>query len=169
MAAEPSLTVCIPTFNKSRFLRESIQSVMSQAFADYELVVIDDASTDDTPSIVSSFRDQRIRYIRHEGNIRLPANFDECLRTGRCEFIIIFHDDDIVLRDLLGREFEVLYSVTVVRQRHAGVSVARNHGIQISRGSVLIFMEADSWWRRKRGPLWRLKGGQRWGCTVGSP
>ena len=126
--AEPKVSVCIPTFNKSRFLRESIQSVLSQSFADFELAVIDDASTDDTPAVVASFQDQRIRHIRHERNIGLQANFNECLRTGQCEFIVIFHDDDVMLGDLLGREFEVLKSAGDVVLVHCGAQLVDENG-----------------------------------------
>ncbi len=126
--AEPKVSVCIPTFNRSRFLRESIRSVLSQTFADFELIVVDNASTDGTPEVVSSFQDRRIRYIRHERNIGLQANLNECLRTGQCEFVIIFHDDDIMLRDLLGREFEVLKSASDVVLVHCAAQLVDEEG-----------------------------------------
>jgi glycosyltransferase involved in cell wall biosynthesis len=135
MVAEPALTVCIPTFNRSRFLRECVQSVLSQAFTNFELVIIDDASTDDTPGVVAWFSDPRIRYIRHERNIGLPANFNECLRTARSEFVIIFHDDDAMLPDLLGQEFEVLKSAPDVVFVHCAARLADEHGIIFSAPS----------------------------------
>ena len=130
--AEPKVSVCIPTFNRSRLLRESMQSVLSQAFEDFELVVIDDASTDDTPGVVSSIRDRRIRYIRHQRNIALRANFNECLRTGRCEFIIIFHDDDVMLPDLLGRELEVFESAPDIVLVHCAAQLIDGDGVVYS-------------------------------------
>lgn len=107
---EPQVSVCMPVYDGGRYVRESVASVLGQTFEDFELVVLDDASTDETPAVVASFHDPRIRYIRHEHNLGLPANFNQCLRAARCEFMMIFHADDVMLPALVGREFEVLKS-----------------------------------------------------------
>ncbi len=129
---EPKVSVCIPTFNRCRLLRESVQSVLSQSFEDFELVVIDDASTDDTPGVVTSFRDRRLRYVRHERNIGLQANFNQCLRTGQGEFVIIFHDDDVMLGDLLAREWEVLDSAPDIVLVHCAAQLLDEDGVVYS-------------------------------------
>ena len=121
--SSPQVSVCIPTFNKASFLRESIQSVLCQTFEDYELVVLDDASTDDTPIVVKAFGDYRIKYIRHTENIGLPANFNECLRKARADYVIIFHDDDVMLPELLECEVSTLESYPEVAFVHAPVQV----------------------------------------------
>jgi glycosyltransferase involved in cell wall biosynthesis len=62
----PKVTVVIPTYNYARFLGEAIQSVLDQTFTDFELVVVDDGSTDNTREVVGSFKDPRVRYIYQE-------------------------------------------------------------------------------------------------------
>jgi glycosyltransferase involved in cell wall biosynthesis len=104
------VSVCIPTFNKACYLKDSIASVLAQRFAHFELVVLDDASTDHTPAVVAAFRDPRLRYIRYPENVGLVANFSRCLEAAYCEYVIIFHDDDVMMPELLGREVALLDS-----------------------------------------------------------
>jgi len=76
----PSISIVLPTFNGSRFLAESIESCLCQDCTDWELIIVDDASTDDTPEIIARYaaRDSRIRQVRHAENKKLPA----ALNTG---------------------------------------------------------------------------------------
>ena len=62
------ISVIIPTYNRAKLLLRSMQSVLEQTFDDLELIVVDDASTDDTEQVVTSVRDDRVRYIRMEKN-----------------------------------------------------------------------------------------------------
>lgn len=57
------VSVCIPTFNNAGYLRDSIRSVLTQRFEDFELIVLDDASTDNTPAVVEAIHDPRLRYL----------------------------------------------------------------------------------------------------------
>ncbi len=78
--SSPLISIVLPVHNGSQYLAESIQSCLDQTMADWELVVVDDASTDLTPDIVAKFAaaDARIRCVRHQINRRLPA----ALNTG---------------------------------------------------------------------------------------
>ena len=91
----------IPTYNHAAYLRESIQSVLDQTFQDFELIIVDDASVDDTPEIVQSFGDKRIRCYRNLKNIGQTPNWNRCLELARGEYITIFHDDDVMLPENL--------------------------------------------------------------------
>jgi len=68
MLTSPAVTVIIPTYNRRDILPRAVFSVVAQTFRDWELIIVDDASTDDTERVVDGFRDVRIRYIRHEKN-----------------------------------------------------------------------------------------------------
>lgn len=61
----PKVSVIVPTFNRAALLKETIASILVQSFPDFELIVVDNESTDETESVVHSFRDERIRYFRH--------------------------------------------------------------------------------------------------------
>ena len=104
----PKVTVCLPTFNKARYLPAAIESVLAQEFRDYELLIVDDASPADPTDLVLGFRDSRIRFSRNLQNLGLVENWNHCLEMARGDYAIIFHDDDVMLPALLRREVEVM-------------------------------------------------------------
>jgi glycosyltransferase involved in cell wall biosynthesis len=73
----PRVTVLLPVFNGARYLKGALGSVLAQSYKDFELLVIDDGSTDQTPAIVTSFHDMRIKYLRHNKNEGLIASLNE--------------------------------------------------------------------------------------------
>jgi glycosyltransferase involved in cell wall biosynthesis len=93
----PNVSVCIPTYNTGRYLPEAIESVLRQDYDDYELVICDDVSTDNTPAICRSYDDPRIRYVRYKENAGQAGNFNRCLQEARGEYLTILHADDWLL------------------------------------------------------------------------
>lgn len=90
----PLVSVGIPTYNQPEFLRQAIQSVLNQTFRDFEVIVVDDCSTDNTPDVVRQFDDPRIRYHRTDVNLRPPRSWNECVRLAKgAYFAILPHDD----------------------------------------------------------------------------
>lgn len=92
----PRVTVVIPTFNRASLLRESIESVLAQSFTDFELLVADNGSTDDTPRLVASIEDPRVGADRLETNIGMIGNLDRSLRMGTGPYLVVLHDDDLL-------------------------------------------------------------------------
>lgn len=95
----PRFSLTIPAY-KSAFLHEAIDSCLSQTYADFELIIVDDASPEDIKGIVDRFDDQRIRYYRNEKNcgaIDVVDNWNICLSYARGEYIICMGDDDRLL------------------------------------------------------------------------
>jgi glycosyltransferase involved in cell wall biosynthesis len=105
---EPKVSVCIPTYNKARYLANAIESVLAQTFTGFELIVIDDASTDETAQVLRQFADPRLRVEVNPANLGFARNFVRCLQLARAGYVMIFHDDDCMLPRLLEREVEVL-------------------------------------------------------------
>lgn len=97
----PKVSICIPTYNTAKYLPEAIESVLAQDFTDYELVICDDVSSDNTPEICASYQDPRIRYIRYRENAKQAGNFNRCLAEARGEFLTILHADDYFLPGFL--------------------------------------------------------------------
>jgi len=100
----PLVSVCIPIFNGSEYIREAIDSVLAQTLADWELVVLDNASTDDTVDIVRSYSDTRIRLIVNPSNLGIEANWNKALAEARGRFIKLLPSDDYLLPDCLERQ-----------------------------------------------------------------
>ena len=91
------VSAVLPTYNGSRYLAESIQSVIDQTFQDWELIIVDDCSTDETPQIIARFvqQDPRICCIRHETNRKLPAALNTGFAAARGEFFTWTSDDNL--------------------------------------------------------------------------
>lgn len=100
----PAFSVGLLTHNYGRYLRGALDSVLAQTFRDFECVVCDDASTDDTPEIVRSYLgDPRVRYVRHERNLRQGGNWGHFLANARADRIATLHADDAWEPDALAR------------------------------------------------------------------
>jgi hypothetical protein len=100
---QPRVSVCIPTYNRARYLGEAIESALAQTFTDFELVVVDNCSADETPEVAAAYaaRDARVRYVRNERNLGLVGNFLRCVEVARGDYVALLHDDDVYLPDML--------------------------------------------------------------------
>lgn len=102
------ITVAVCTYNRVEYLKEAMQSILDQTYRDMYIVVYDNASTDNTGSIVRAMGDKRITYIRNEKNLGQHGNFNRALSECKTEYIMIFHDDDIMMPHLVETEIEIM-------------------------------------------------------------
>lgn len=94
---EPYLvTVAITTHNRSALLKRALEGVLAQTYEKLEILVSDDASTDDTPELMAQVRDPRFRYVRIEEPAGIAGNFQNALDHARGELFLILNDDDEV-------------------------------------------------------------------------
>lgn len=91
---DPRVSVLIPAYNQAQFLGEAIQSVLDQTYADFELIIVNDASSDNTAQVVDHFNDPRIKYISHERNRGLPATRNTGIRVSKGDIIFLLDADD---------------------------------------------------------------------------
>ena len=89
----PTVSVIIPTYNRAHLLGRAIKSVLNQTYKDFELIVVDDGSTDDTEKVVGNFKDERIRYISLEKNMGAGVARNRGIEASRGKYIA-FHDSD---------------------------------------------------------------------------
>ncbi len=91
----PRISVCMLAHNSGRYIGVAIESVLAQSFADWEMLISDDASTDNTAEIVTPYlRDPRIRYIRHARNLRQGANWAFAIGNTSAPYLATLHADD---------------------------------------------------------------------------
>jgi glycosyltransferase involved in cell wall biosynthesis len=90
----PTVSVILPTYNRARLLGRAIQSVFAQTYQDFELIVVDDGSTDNTESLVKSFNSEKIRYIRHRQNKGASAARNTGIQSAKGAYIAFQDSDD---------------------------------------------------------------------------
>ena len=114
-------SVIIPLYNKAPYIRKALESVFAQTYTDYELIVVDDGSTDDSACIVQQFIDERLKVKGEETSGAVTSTYNLSPITYKL-------------------------SVRLITQSNAGVSAARNAGVATSSGDYIAFLDADDWW-----------------------
>lgn len=104
------VTVLMPTYNVAPYVKEAIESVLQQTYRDFELLVIDDCSTDNTVAIVRQINDPRIRVVQNERNLGLAENLNRGLSLISTEYVSRMDGDDIAEPQWLEREVSILDS-----------------------------------------------------------
>jgi glycosyltransferase involved in cell wall biosynthesis len=115
MSESPRITVLMPAYNRERYIRDAIESVLAQTRTDFELLIVDDGSTDGTAARVASYRDPRIRLLRNPQNLGIPATRNRGISEARGEFIAMLDSDDIAHPRRLEKQVAFLER----RPRHA--------------------------------------------------
>jgi glycosyltransferase involved in cell wall biosynthesis len=108
-----AVSVVIPTYNRASLLGRAIKSVLEQTYQDFEIIVVDDASTDNTEEVVRNLRDRRIRYLRHEKNRGGSAARNTGIRAAWGQYIAFQDSDDEWLPEKLKKQMEVLAAATI--------------------------------------------------------
>src|SRR5688572_5841450 len=102
MKFSPKVSVLIPTYNYAHYLDEAIKSVLNQTFSDFELIIVDDKSSDNTSEVVQKFlSDPRVSFYINDENLGLVHNFNRCLEYAKGDYIKFLMADDIFNEQLL--------------------------------------------------------------------
>ena len=117
-----AVSVCLPTYNGAAFIKEALESILRQTYQDFELLIVDDGSTDATLDIVQSFADPRIRLQRNPEQLGIPANWNRCLELASGEFVCVFHQDDVMQPDNLQRKVHLLSADVTVGFVHSAAN-----------------------------------------------
>lgn len=102
------VSIVLPTYNRAYLLAHAIRSVLAQTYRNFELIVVDDNSQDDTPDIVRSFSDPRIRYVRNEENLKLPRGLNKGFALSMGAFLTWTSDDNFYATDAIEKMVQVL-------------------------------------------------------------
>ena len=95
-AHRPVFSICIPSYNAASIIGETIDSVLAQTFGDFELIVVDDASTDDTEDVVRRYGDARLRVERNARNVGYARNVARCWELARGTYVYLLGNDDVL-------------------------------------------------------------------------
>ena len=147
----PKVSVLIPTYNYARYLPEAIESVLEQDFQDFELLIGDDCSTDNSAEVIARYaaKDERIRFKIHSANLGMVQNWNWCLSQTRGEFIkFIFGDDKLFSPTAIGKMVALMESnpaislvstaSSVIDARSAAIETRNNFQPGIRDGKKVV-------------------------------
>jgi glycosyltransferase involved in cell wall biosynthesis len=124
----PRVTVLMPVYNGERYVHEAISSILNQTFQDFELLIINDGSTDNSINIINAFNDKRIRVIHNEANIKLIATLNKGLSLAKGQYIARMDCDDISLPKRLAKQFSFMESNSDVAMVGSWIQVVNEYG-----------------------------------------
>lgn len=131
----PTVTVLVPVYNRAAYIRDAIESILAQTFTDFELLIIDDASSDGSADAVASYRDERLRLLRNADNLGIPGSRNRGIDEARGEFLAFLDSDDRARPERLAHQ----------------VAFLRDHREYAAVGSWIEWMD------REGRPLGRIK------------
>ena len=99
--ALPKVSIVLPTYNGSKYIRQSIDSCLNQTYKNIELIIVDDSSTDDTPEIIKTYKDERIRYIRHDKNKGLSHALNTGFAKATGKYLAWTSDDNYYVKEAI--------------------------------------------------------------------
>ena len=108
MGVIPKVSVLMPAYNAEKYIALAIESILSQTFRDFEFIIINDGSSDNTEKIILSYEDSRIRYIKNESNIKLIATLNKGFDLCRGQYIVRMDADDKSLPNRIQKQVEFM-------------------------------------------------------------
>ncbi|OGW47284.1 MAG: hypothetical protein A2078_16535 [Nitrospirae bacterium GWC2_57_9] len=133
MTGPPSVCVCVPTFNSSRTLPATLDTILRQSYTNLSVFIIDNASTDDTVSIAEAYgrRYDKIRIFPFGENVGAEGNFTRCIQLANGDYTAIYHADDLYDRKIIEKQVDFLE-----QHREAGAVFTGAHFID-EKGSII--------------------------------
>lgn len=102
------VSIITPSYNTAAFLRQTIESVRAQTYANWEMLIVDDCSTDETDDVVASFDDERIRYFKNERNSGAAVSRNRALREAKGKYVAFLDSDDLWTPDKLEKQIRFM-------------------------------------------------------------
>ena len=133
---QSAVSIIIPAYNQAEYLGDAIQSVLNQTYRNFELIIVNDASTDNTYEVVKQFNDPRIKYILHENHRMLPAARNTGIRASSGDIIGCLDADDLYHPQKLEKHLDFL-------EKNPDIGITYNSRFEIdSSGNLLGIVEA---------------------------
>ncbi len=134
MSKPPKISVCIPVYNGAEFLNIAIDSVLNQTEKDFEIIIVDNQSTDNTVALIKAYSDSRIKLFMNDSNIGMIPNWNKALSYASGEYIKILPADDMLYPECLALQSTILDKDT---ERRISLVCAARHIIN-DAGKILF-------------------------------
>lgn len=126
------VSICIPVYNAENYIKETVQSILKQTFENFELIIFDNNSTDNTVNIIKTFKDKRIKLYQNDTNLGMVKNWNECLKKITGKYIHFVCSDDILYQDCIKEKIDL------IKQHSDVVMVVSNTDIINSDGKKIF-------------------------------
>lgn len=133
---QPLVSICLPTFNAEKTIGETVSSVLNQTYQNMEILVIDNASTDNTLALLQEFADPRLRIYQNDVNIGAEKNFSKAVHLAGGEYIAIFHADDLYLPEMVEKQVAAFQGRPDVGAVFTMANFINSHGEVIGEGKL---------------------------------
>lgn len=135
--SRPLVSLCVPTYQRARFLGKTMESALAQTMKDFELIIVDDVSPDNTAEVVSRYHDPRIRYVRNEVNRGVPENLNVAFSFALGKYVVLLEDHDLLDPTYLEKTIDLL-------ERHPSIGFATTALVTIDQDdNPIALWEAD--------------------------
>lgn len=134
MKNTPLVSVCIPVYNADQFIGLTIESVLNQTYSNLEIIVTDNCSTDNTPAVVNSFSDSRIKYFKNTSNLGVEANWNESLRQANGKYLKLLCADDIIYPECIEKQVDIFET-----SKNSDVVLVSSHKDIIDQNGKFLF------------------------------
>ena len=121
LTQKPQVSICIPVFNGENFIKDCLNSIILQSYKNFEIIVLDNNSSDNTLQIVKSYNDPRIKIFLNEKNIGALNNFSKCIELASAEYFVMIPHDDIMKQNFIKEMSNILNKNKEVGIVYAGV------------------------------------------------
>ncbi len=145
MTEERAVTIVVPMYNGARFLAAALRSLLEQTFADYAILCVDDASTDDSVAVAGSFSGDRLHVLRNERRLGLAGNWNRAFALATTPYLVIAHQDDVYDRQYLSAVLALLVSHPQAFIAHTGARYVDDSGTAIDSAAASY---KQSFWPR---------------------
>ena len=142
-SVNPLVSVILPAYNAEKYLRYSIESILSQTYKNIEFIIINDGSIDKTKEVIKSFEDERIIYLENNGNLGLIKSLNKGLRVSKGKYIARMDADDISLPDRLSHQIRFMERNSEVIVCGGQISKIDENGIIFSKKKKFPCLDAD--------------------------
>jgi glycosyltransferase involved in cell wall biosynthesis len=128
----PSVTIAIPTYNRLSFLRQTLDSALSQTYSNLQVIASDNASDDGTTNFLASIRDPRFKFVTQKTNVGMLRNWNACLEHAQSDFFLLLSDDDYLDKSAI----EKLVNAFMGAQQPEKVGVAYCRTWEVDRAGI---------------------------------
>jgi glycosyltransferase involved in cell wall biosynthesis len=135
------VSICIPTYNRSNKLKKTLESAVKQDYTNIEIIVSDNNSSDDTHKVVSSFKDNRIKYHKNTINIGMQGNFNKCADIAKGKFFILLSDDDLLKKNMVSELLECIESNPMIAFAYSKVHFIKGDKITDKHSQIAPNLE----------------------------